>query len=101
MAGTKAGGLKAAKTNIEKYGKDFYKKISRKASHPGTGGFSSFKVGKDGLTGWQRAKIAGAKGGKISKRGPAKKKPASSEPKGEYMAKKWRAEIENYERIYG
>lgn len=27
MAGTKEGGIKAAKSNIEKYGKDFYSKI--------------------------------------------------------------------------
>ena len=73
MGGTRAGGLKAAKTNIEKYGKDFYKRICRKASHPGTGGFASFKVGEDGLTGWQRAKIAGRKGGTISRRWKSKK----------------------------
>ena len=29
MAGSKEGGIKAAKTNIEKYGKDFYKNIGR------------------------------------------------------------------------
>ena len=33
-----------------------------------TGGFASEKVGKDGLTGKQRAEIAGAKGGRKSKR---------------------------------
>ena len=43
MSGTKAGGLKAAATNRAKYGKEFY------------------------------ARIAGAKGGRISRRGPAKK----------------------------
>ena len=30
MAGTKAGGLKATATNIERHGKDFYKRIGRK-----------------------------------------------------------------------
>lgn len=40
-----------------------------KAGH--TGGFASDKVGSDGLTGVERARLAGAKGGKISKRGPA------------------------------
>lgn len=30
MSGSKIGGLKASKTNIEKYGKDFYKKIASK-----------------------------------------------------------------------
>lgn len=36
------------------------------------GGFASETLGKDGLTGPERAKIAGTKGGKRSKRGPAK-----------------------------
>lgn len=75
MVGTRAGGLKAAKTNKEKYGDKFYGIIGRKGGHNGhTGGFQSEKVGADGLTGRERAKIAGAKGGRISKRGPAKKK---------------------------
>ena len=30
MAGTKAGGAKAAATNREKYGKDFYSRIGQK-----------------------------------------------------------------------
>ena len=30
MAGTKAGGLKAAATNKSKYGKEFYARIGRK-----------------------------------------------------------------------
>ena len=59
MAGTKQGGLKAAATNREKYGKDFYAKIGQKA-----GGFAATPA---------LAKIAGAKGGRISRRGPAKK----------------------------
>lgn len=73
MAGNRKGGLKTAKTITERYGKDFYKKICRKARHPGTGGFASLKVGKDELTGLQRAKIAGRKGGTISRRGKSKK----------------------------
>lgn len=36
-----------------------------------TGGFASLVVGSDGLTGHQRAKIAGKKGGTISRREPA------------------------------
>lgn len=74
MAGTKAGGLKAAATNKAKYGPDFYKNMGKKGgqnSHDG--GFASNKVGEDGLTGKERARIAGAKGGRISRRGPAKK----------------------------
>lgn len=39
-----------------------------------TGGFACKKKGADGLTGQQRARLAGAKGGKLSKRGPAKPK---------------------------
>lgn len=69
MAGTKAGGQKAAKTNIEKYGKDFYRENGRKGGRNGhLGGFASEVIGRDGLTGWQRAKIAGRKGGTISRR---------------------------------
>lgn len=74
MAGTKEGGRKAAKTNKEKYGKDFYAKIGGIGGRNGhTGGFGSETVGKDGLTGVERAKKYGAIGGKISKRGPAER----------------------------
>lgn len=74
MAGTREGGLKAAKANLER-DPDFYKRIGQKGGRVSCdGGFASNKVGKDGLTGQQRAKIVGAKGGKISKRGPAKEK---------------------------
>ena len=65
MAGTKAGGRKAASTNKTKYGKDFYAEIGRKGGKNGhTGGFAANP---------ELAKIAGAKGGRISKRGKAKK----------------------------
>lgn len=47
--------------------------IGRKGGHNGhTGGFASDKVGKDGLTGWERASKVGSVGGKISRRGKAK-----------------------------
>lgn len=69
MAGTKAGGLKARETNYRKNGKDFYAKIGRIGGKRSTkGGFASDKVGKDGLTGRQRAKLAGAIGGFKSRR---------------------------------
>lgn len=72
MAGTKAGGIKAAKTIAKKHGKDFYSRIGRMGGENGhTGGFASETKGKDGLTGPERARIAGAKGGAISKRGKA------------------------------
>lgn len=65
MSGTKAGGLKAAATNIEKYGDDFYKRIGQKGGRNGhTGGFASNPA---------LAKIAGRKGGSKSRRGPAEK----------------------------
>lgn len=38
------------------------------------GGFASKKVGKDGLTGKERASLAGQKGGAMSKRRGKKKK---------------------------
>lgn len=74
MAGTKAGGLKARETNFRKYGKDFYREIGAKGGRGSCdGGFASKKIGSDGLNGYQRARIAGQKGGRISRRGPAKK----------------------------
>ena len=64
MAGTKAGGLKARETNYRKHGKDFYAQIGAKGGHNGhTGGFYANR---------ELAKIAGQKGGKISRRGKAK-----------------------------
>lgn len=75
MTGTKAGGLKAAATNRKKHGNDFYARIGAIGGKNGnTGGFASNKVGADGLTGYQRSHIAGAKGGRNSKRGPARPK---------------------------
>ena len=69
MAGTRAGGLKAAKTNRIKNGPDFYSRIGRKGGKNGhTGGFASNVIGRDGLTGKERARIAGRKGGTISRR---------------------------------
>lgn len=74
MSGTKIGGLRAKQTNLEKHGEDFYKRIGAKGGRNGaTGGFASNKVGEDGLTGRQRAVLAGAIGGHTSRRGPAKK----------------------------
>ena len=74
MSGTVKGGLKAAKTNLKRHGKDYYQRIGRKGGKKSTtGGFASMKVGRDGLTGIERAKLAGRKGGQISKRKPANK----------------------------
>lgn len=63
MAGTVAGGKKAAATNIARYGKDFYKIQGAKGGSKGTtGGFAANR---------ELARIAGAKGGRISRRGKA------------------------------
>ena len=67
MAGTAKGGKKAARTNMEKYGHEFYAEIGRKGGRNGhTGGFASMTP--------EQVRECGRKGGKISKRGPAKKK---------------------------
>lgn len=78
MAGTKAGGQKAAAKNLAK-DPNFYKDIGRVGGSNGTtGGFGSPKVsGKDGLTGAERARIAGALGGRISRRKKTSDKAAS------------------------
>lgn len=69
MAGTKAGGIKARATNLALHGTDFYMRIGAKGGRNGhTGGFASQKIGKDGLTGQQRAEKVGAIGGKKSSR---------------------------------
>lgn len=60
MAGTKAGGVKAAARNIELHGKDFYARIGAKGGRNGnTGGFAADP---------ELARIAGKIGGQISKR---------------------------------
>lgn len=73
MAGTIEGGRKAAAKNKMLYGEDFYKRLGHlggKAQH--NGGFANDTVvGRDGLTGRQRAVVVGRKGGKASRRRPA------------------------------
>ena len=60
MAGTKAGGLKAAQKNLQK-DPNFYAKIGAKGGKNGhTGGFAANP---------ELARIAGKKGGQISRRG--------------------------------
>jgi hypothetical protein len=71
MAGTVAGGKKAAQKNKQLYGANFYNVIGAVGGRKSTGGgFASDKVGPDGLTGRQRAQILGSKGGKTSRRRP-------------------------------
>ena len=60
MAGTIAGGKKAAATNLARHGKDFYKNIGRIGGKNGTtGGFAANP---------ELARITGALGGRISRR---------------------------------
>lgn len=60
MAGTRAGGQAAAKTNKELYGADFYRKIGTKGGSNGhTGGFYARR---------DVARRAGKIGGTISRR---------------------------------
>lgn len=71
MAGNMVGGKKAAATNRERYGDNFYASIGRKGGKNGhTGGFAADP---------ELARKAGAIGGKKSKRGPAKKKEVTDE----------------------
>lgn len=65
MAGSKEGALRAAATNKEKYGQDYYQRIGKIGGQNGaTGGFYADR---------ELARRAGAKGGRISRRGKAKK----------------------------
>lgn len=69
MPGTVLGGKRAANTNKTRYGDDYYEMIGAAGGKKSRGGgFASNKIGADGLTGRERAEIAGRKGGKISKR---------------------------------
>ena len=64
MSGTRYGGLKAAETNKQRYGRDWYRKIGKIGGQNGhTGGFAANP---------ELAKRVGSIGGKLSKRGKAK-----------------------------
>lgn len=63
MAGTKEGGLSAAKTTKQRHGKDFYRNIGAKGGKKSKGGGFA--------TNPELARTAGAKGGRKSKRGKA------------------------------
>lgn len=69
MSGTKAGGLKAKLTNLERHGENFYKNIGKIGGKNGhTGGFKTNLRDKNGLTGFERARIYGRIGGMKSRR---------------------------------
>jgi general stress protein YciG len=61
MAGTAEGGRKAAQVNKERHGEDFYRELGRRGGSVRSPmkGFGANR---------ERAKIAGAKGGRISRR---------------------------------
>lgn len=66
MAGNQEGGKKAAQSNKDRYGNDFYNRIGRLGGKVGrTGGFYANR---------ELAREAGRKGGMISKRRAAEKK---------------------------
>lgn len=66
MAETTEGGRKTAKTIKAKYGDDFYSRMGKKGGKIGrTGGFYANP---------ELARIAGRKGGRISRRGKTNKK---------------------------
>lgn len=74
MSGTRTGGLKAS-VKIKANNPFFYAEIGAIGGANGhTGGFATPFKGTDGLTGPQRASVAGLKGGTISRRGPSLKK---------------------------
>lgn len=65
MPGTREGGLKAASTNKKRYGKEFYTRIGAVGGKKSRGG--GFAANPE------LARIAGAKGGRASRRGKATK----------------------------
>lgn len=110
MSGTKAGGMKAAATNKARHGDGFYARIGAKGGRNGhTGGFAANP---------ELARLAGRKGGSISRRGPAKNKvknassatvkvvknytpkPTEKLPTDEEISKK-RASIRLWMRLFG
>ena len=68
MSQTKAGALKA-KATILKNNPNHYKDIGKKGGQMSTtGGFASQLKDSNGLTGAERAKLAGQKGGRKSRK---------------------------------
>ncbi len=62
MSGNRESGVKTAITNKQKYGEDFYVRIG------GNGGRAPYTGKKGFAANPELAKIAGAKGGKISRK---------------------------------
>lgn len=68
MPGTIEGGRKAAKTNYERHGEDFYSRIGHRGGSAFTTKLKGFAANPE------LAKRAGRIGGKKSRRGPSKNK---------------------------
>ncbi len=66
MAGTTKGGYRARNTNRERHGSDFYQRIGAQGGKRSRGG--GFAADRE------RAREAGRRGGRVSRRGKAKKK---------------------------
>ena len=92
MAGTKAGGAKAAKTNKERHGENFYAEIGAKGGRNGhTGGFAANP---------ELAKLCGAIGGSRSTRKGVKNgEGKNSKKKTEQTAKQEKTGL--LKRIFG
>lgn len=76
MSGSRIGGIKAAKTNKRKHGRNFYKEIGAKGGKASTtGGFFADR---------ELASRAGTIGGRRSKRGPAKHEEVKKSPFGKF-----------------
>lgn len=90
MAGTVEGALKAAATNMERHGADFYRRIGQRGGLISRGGgFASSH---------ELAVRAGRKGGTISRRGPSKKTLAEKKViKSEVAPKPRKIEVEYIE----
>ena len=65
MPGTREGGIKAASTNKKRYGKEFYTRIGAVGGTKSRGG--GFAANPE------LARLAGAKGGRASRRGKSAK----------------------------
>lgn len=69
MSGTLEGAQKAKATIRRKYGENYYRHIGYiGGTRSKSGGFAHKGIGKDGLTGKERARIVGGKGGKTSRK---------------------------------
>lgn len=68
MSGTKEGARKRLEKLRKEHDPEWFKQNASKAGKAGGNGkgYASEKVGKDGLTGRQRAALAGKKGGQLS-----------------------------------